>query len=157
MKLSELIPAEAVKHEMAAVTKREAIRELVQILVACGRIPSEQSGAVLRALMKREERGSTGIGRGIAVPHLLHAAAAKSVGSLGRSSRGVAFHSLDGEPAHLLFLIASPESARDDHVKALQKVSLLARDADMCRFLKRARTDAEMVDLLKEADERLGA
>ena len=156
MKISELIPAEAIIPDMDAMDKGDAIKELVSALAEGGAIKRNQRAQVLEALMKREELGSTGIGKGIAVPHARNVSVKSSIGAFGRSSRGIEFGSIDGQPVHLLFLLVSPPDEAEEHIRALKKISLLAKDDDMCRFLERAAGCEEIAQLLAEADDRLG-
>ena len=102
--------------------------------------------------MKREELGSTGIGRGVAVPHTKHASVERLVGTVGVSAEGVDFNSLDGDKVQLLFLLVSPPDRPGDHLRALENISRQLRDDSFCRFLKQARSTHDIQQLLDEAD-----
>jgi nitrogen PTS system EIIA component len=102
--------------------------------------------------MKREELGSTGIGRGVAVPHTKHASVEKLVGTVGVSHSGVDFNSLDGEKVHLFFLLISPPDRPGDHLRALENISRQLRDDTFCRFLKQAQSPNDVKLLLDDAD-----
>lgn len=156
MKLSALISCDRIVPDLQSDTKREAIRELVQALVAAGGIPARQSGGVLRSLLKREELGSTGIGKGMGVPHARHGSVKRPLAAFGRSAEGIEFDSIDGQKVHLLFLLVSPPDAGDEHVKALTRISMLVKDEDMGRFLRQAKGAEEIAQLFAEADDRLG-
>lgn len=152
MKFADFVQATAIKADLAADDKEGVIRELVESLVNAGALKSEDLDGILKAIMKREELGSTGIGKGIAVPHTKHASVAKLVGTVGVSSEGVDFNSLDGEKVHLFFLLISPPDRPGDHLRALENISRQLRDDSFCRFLKQARSSADIRQLLDEAD-----
>jgi PTS system fructose-specific IIA component/PTS system nitrogen regulatory IIA component len=102
--------------------------------------------------MKREELGSTGIGRGVAVPHTKHPSVERLVGTVGISRNGVEFSSLDGEPVQIFFLLVSPPDRPGDHLRALENISRQLRDDTFCRFLKQSKTVQDIEQLLEEAD-----
>ena len=96
--------------------------------------------------------GSTGIGRGVAVPHTKHPSVDRLVGTVAVSRKGIEFESLDGEPVQLFFLLVSPPDRPGDHLRALENISRQLRDDEFCRRLKAAQTPTEIEHLLEEAD-----
>ena len=126
-------------------------------LVKAGKVEESAAKKVIKALMDREELGSTGIGAGVAVPHAKHDSVADLVGVFGRSRKGINFDALDGEPVHVLFLLLSSKSASGAHLEALAYISRLVRDEKFVRFMREAKDVNALRDLLKEADETLGA
>ena len=128
------------------------IRELVGALVESGKVATSDSEDIVRAIIKREELGSTGIGRGVAVPHTKHPSVERLVGTVGISHDGVDFDSLDGEKVQLLFLLVSPPDRPGDHLRALENISRQLRDDMFCKFLKQAKTSEDICQLLEEAD-----
>lgn len=152
MKFSDFVTTDAIQSELAAVDKEGAIRELVSTLVNAGQIKSDDSDSIVEAILKREELGSTGIGRGIAVPHTKHPCVDKLVGTVGVSQEGVHFESLDGEPVQLFFLLVSPPDRPGDHLRALENISRQLRDDMFCKFLKNSKTPKDIQTLLEEAD-----
>ena len=114
--------------DLEAATKRAAIEEMVGVLVSSDRLPTEHEESVVAAIMAREEFGSTGIGRGVAVPHVKHNAVTESTGLIGRSKSGVDFSTLDGEPVYTIFMLISPPDRSGDHLRMLEAVSRMARD-----------------------------
>jgi len=152
MKFSDFINLSSIKADLASDEKPEVIRELVQSLATAGAIAVDQVDGIVAAIMKREDLGSTGIGRGVAVPHTKHASVEKLVGTVGISLSGVDFNSLDGEKVHLLFLLVSPPDRPGDHLRALENISRQLRDESFCRFLKQARSTHDIQLLLDEAD-----
>jgi len=155
MKLSDFFPRENIVSELSATRKEEAIHELVRQICAVGALSKNQAGGVEKAILRREELGSTGIGKGVAVPHAKVAGVKGVLGAFGRSTRGVEFDALDGQPVHLIFLLVSSPDTVEPHLEALRKVTLLLKDDDFCSFLRRAKDQAEMSDLLREVEERL--
>jgi len=154
MKLADIFVPDTIVPELDARTKLESIEELVGVLRTTRRITKASAPLIRSAIDRREEMGSTGIGRGIGVPHIKQAAVKKIVGAFGRSSQGIEFQALDGGPVHLVFLIVSPEAEVENHLNALRKISSLANDEDMRRFLRNAESVEEIADLMAEADER---
>ena len=152
MKFSDFVSVRAIKADLSALDKPGAIRELVESLGAAGSIKSSDADGIVAAIMKREELGSTGIGRGVAVPHTKHPSVDRLVGTVGVSSEGVDFNSLDGDKVQLFFLLVSPPDRPGDHLRALENISRQLRDEMFCRFLKQAKTAQDIQQLLEEAD-----
>lgn len=152
MKFSDFISTKAIRADLASESKETVIRELVQSLLDAGDINAEEQEDIIAAIMKREELGSTGIGRGVAVPHTKHPSVDKLVGTVGISVDGVDFNSLDGEKVQLFFLLVSPPERPGDHLRALENISRQLRDDAFCRFLKQSKTPDDIQQLLNEAD-----
>lgn len=152
MKFSDFVQTEAIKASVTALDKPEVIRELVNGLAASGGINAADAEGIIAAILKREELGSTGIGRGVAVPHTKHPSVTKLVGTVGVSHEGVDFNSLDGDKVHLFFLLVSPPDRPADHLRALENISRQLRDDTFCRFLKQAQSVQDIRTLLDEAD-----
>ena len=152
MKFADFVNVKAIKGSIAADDKQSVIRELVESLATAGAIKGADTESIIAAIMKREELGSTGIGRGVAVPHTKHPSVEHLVGTVGVSNEGVDFQSLDGDKVHLFFLLISPPDRPGDHLRALENISRQLRDDTFCRFLKQARSQQDVQQLLEEAD-----
>jgi len=152
MKFSVFISRKAICAELTATTKEGVITELVQSLVSAGDIKDADKADIIKAIMKREELGSTGIGRGVAVPHTKHASVEKLIGTVGVSPAGLDFESLDGQVASLFFLLVSPPDRPGDHLRALENISRQLRDDMFCRLLRQSKTIEDISQLLEEAD-----
>ncbi len=152
MKFCDFVTTEAIQSDLTAGDKEGVIRELVGNLVKAGKINGDESDSIVEAILKREELGSTGIGRGIAVPHTKHPSVEQLTGTVGVSQNGVDFQSLDGEPVQLFFLLVSPPDRPGDHLRALENISRQLRDDMFCKFLKQSRTAEDIQTLLEEAD-----
>ncbi|MGQ9575516.1 MAG: PTS sugar transporter subunit IIA [Thermoguttaceae bacterium] len=152
MKFADFISPQAICPNLTAEDKEGVIREMVRALLDAGRIRKDQMESIVRAILNREELGSTGIGRGVAVPHTKHPSVDDLVGTVGISSEGVDFNSLDGEKVYVFFLLISPPDRPGDHLRALENISRQLRNETFCRFLKQAKTAEEIRQLLDEAD-----
>ncbi len=152
MLLTEFVVPDAIVTSLDADTKADAIRGMVESLSGAGRIPSEDTDAIISAILKREELGSTGIGNGVAVPHTKHPAVDRLTATVALSDRGVDFASLDGEAVHILFLLISPPDLPGDHLRGLESISRHLRNPNFCNFLRQAQSSAEVIELLEEAD-----
>ena len=152
MKFADFVCQGAIRAELAAEDKESVIRELVTALVEAGKVSETDKEDIVKAIIKREELGSTGIGRGVAVPHTKHPSVERLVGTVGISHDGVDFDSLDGEKVQLLFLLISPPDRPGDHLRALENISRQLRDDMFCKFLKQAKTCEDICQLLEEAD-----
>ncbi|QDU63655.1 Nitrogen regulatory protein [Planctomycetes bacterium Pan216] len=152
MKLADFVVREAVIHDLQAVTKEDAVREIVKGLADAGELKSDEFESIVAAIMKREELGSTGIGNGVAVPHTKHPSVDKMVGTVAVSKKGLDFASIDREPVDIIFLLVSPPDRPGDHLRALENISRHLRVEMFCRFLRQAKKDEDIIEVLDEAD-----
>jgi PTS system nitrogen regulatory IIA component len=155
MKLKDFVVREAILIDLQATAKEEAIREIVGSLHQAGRLGESEIDSVTRAILNREELGSTGIGQGVAVPHTRHPNVSRLIGTVALSRHGVDFAALDGEPVDILFLLVSPPNQPGDHLRALENISRHLKDERFVSFLRQAKSREQVIDLLDEAD--LGA
>jgi mannitol/fructose-specific phosphotransferase system IIA component (Ntr-type) len=119
---------ESVLPELDVQSKDVAIRTMVGSLADAGAIPESEQENIASAVLRREELASTGIGRGVAIPHTRHEAVDRVVATMAYSREGIEFDSLDGLPVHLLLLLVSPSGSPSDHVRALETVSRCLAD-----------------------------
>ncbi|MBM4020926.1 MAG: PTS sugar transporter subunit IIA [Planctomycetes bacterium] len=152
MKFSDFVSAEAIRSHVEADSKEGVIREMTQALVDAGKIAPGDFESIVKAIMKREDLGSTGIGRGVAVPHTKHPGVSRLVGTVAVSPAGIDFESLDGERVQLFFLLVSPPDRPGDHLRALESISRQLRDDGFCKLLKAAKEPEAIQHLLEEAD-----
>ena len=122
MKLREFIVTEAIVPDIQASTRDDAIRELVSSLASCGALSADAVDEVVASLIKRETNGSTGFGKGVAVPHVKHAKVKKMVATIGRSGSGIDFSALDHQPVYSIVLLLSPENQPQHHLQAMNIV-----------------------------------
>jgi len=153
MKLSDFVVREAILTDLQATGKEEAIREMVRSLNHAGCIAEGDIEGVSRAILGREELGSTGIGQGVAVPHTRHPTVNRLVGTVALSRQGVDFAALDSEPVDIFFLLISPPNQPGDHLRALENISRHLKDERFVSFLRQAQTRENVVELIEESDQ----
>ena len=152
MKFCDFVIAESVVAQLKGTDKEAVITELVSQVHATGHVEEGQVEDIIGAVLKREELGSTGIGKGVAVPHTKHPSVKGLVGTVGLAQEGIDFTSVDGEPVHIFFLLISHPYSTADHLQALGHISNNLKDDQFCRFLRRATTREQIQELLDEAD-----
>jgi PTS system nitrogen regulatory IIA component len=152
MKLSDFVVREAIVVDLQATGKEDAIREIVGSLNLAGKLAAGDIESVARAILGREELGSTGIGQGVAVPHTRHPTVDRLIGTVALSRRGVEFAALDGDPVDIVFLLISPPNQPGDHLRALENISRHLKDERFVSFLRQAKTREHVTELLDEAD-----
>ena len=151
MKLLGFLERDAIKTELEATTKDEAIRELVKVVVARGLCDPKHHEELTRSVLEREKKGSTGLGDGIAVPHVKESAFVKQLcGAFGRSKQGIAFDAVDGKRVHLLFLICGARGTASEHITVLKKLSGLRQNEHFIRFLNDAKDAAGIAEVIEE-------
>src|SRR5881275_1484327 len=149
MRMSDFVVREAIIPALTASSKEGVIRAMVESLRAAGQFRGADTEDIIRAILKRELLGSTGIGRGVAIPHTKHNSVEKLVGTVALSHPGVAFESLDGEPVHVFVLLISPQDRPGDHLRALENVSRSLRDDGFVRSLRNASSREAIWSLLE--------
>jgi mannitol/fructose-specific phosphotransferase system IIA component (Ntr-type) len=150
MKLVDLLKPELVKVGIGATTKEAAIEELIDVLISGGAIAPEQRDAVAHAIFAREKAKSTGMERGVALPHGAVDGLASVAAALGISPGGIDFRSLDKKPAHLIVLLAIPQSMLQFHVKTLAGIARLFADDALRERLRTAPDAAAAFEALRE-------
>lgn len=150
MRMSDFVVRDAIVPELAATTKEGVIREMVESLRTAGYFKGTDPEDIVKAILKRELLGSTGIGRSVAIPHTKHNSVERLIGTVALSPVGVAFDSLDGEPVHVFVLLISPQDRPGDHLRALENVSRSLRDDAFVRSLRQGKTREAIWALLDE-------
>ncbi len=128
MKLTKYLPVSQIAAELEAKDKKGAIEFLLRLMIGKGLIPAEKEGEVLQAVLEREALTSTGLGYGLALPHVRTEAAARIVLVFARSKKGVDFEALDGNPVHFLFLVLAPAKCVDEYLKVISLISSLMKN-----------------------------
>lgn len=141
--------------ELKAGSKSDVLAEVVGTLIASGALTEDLRQPALDALLEREQLGSTGVGMGVAIPHVKLKALDRVACSLSVHPAGVEWLAVDGAPVHLLFTVLRPEKAGaqhdpEQHLLMMRWIARLSRDGDFRRFALRAKKKAELIDLLKE-------
>jgi len=153
MKLTDFIVTDAVVPELQATDRNGVIREMVGSLVAGVGLGEEEAASISKAVIQRENQGSTGFGKGVAVPHVKHPAVKKIIATIARSSAGEDFAALDRAPVYIVVLLLSPPDNPDQHLAAMENIFRHLQRDNFRRFLRQASTKEEIIDLIKEADE----
>ena len=152
MKLRELVVKDAILTRLEGRKRNEVLAELMDALVAAGAVPSEHRDTFYDGVVKRENRGSTGFGHGVAVPHVKTPDTDQLHIAIGISETGIDFKALDKEPVHSIFLLVSPEERPEEHIDAMEAIfGHLSRD-QFRRFLRQAESVEDILTLLDEAD-----
>jgi mannitol/fructose-specific phosphotransferase system IIA component (Ntr-type) len=153
MKFEEFVSFKATVPQLQSQDRDGAIAELVSALVAAGKIAAESAKDVTKAVVKRENEASTGMGKGVAVPHVKHSAVKNVVAAVGHSGTGIDFAALDEQPVYSVILLISPLDNPDKHLQAMENIFRHLQKERFRKFLRRCRTPEELQDLLREADE----
>ena len=135
---------------LQSTTKLEVISELVDCLVGAGSVPAAKREALVKALKEREKLGSTGVGGGVASPHVKLDFLKATAGAVGVSRAGINYAAVDGELVHVVFMIVSPTDKATEHLGVLQWISRLARHRDFVRFMKATTEPGDILGLLEE-------
>jgi mannitol/fructose-specific phosphotransferase system IIA component (Ntr-type) len=150
MRLRDLLDEATVKIGLESVDKEECFEEMIDVLVRADRVPDR--AIALRTLRARESRTTSGIGKGIAIPHGKHTSIANLTAALGISRKGIKFNSVDGEPVHLVMLLLANANEPGPHVRALAEVSRLIHIPGFYTRAVEANSPAELLDII-EAEE----
>jgi nitrogen PTS system EIIA component len=161
MKLSEFIVTEAIVPNVQATDRDGVVRELVASLADAGALPASAVDEVAAAVLERERKGSTGFGKGVAVPHVKHPQVKKMAGTIGRSEGGVDFAALDHQPVYSVVLLLSPSPAEEadktranqQHLQAMNVIFNNLQKDMFRRFLRQSTTRQAIRELLDEADQ----
>ena len=154
MKLLDIVVSNAILPELTSSQRDEAIAEMIDALVAAGALSPGLKDEFIKAIIKREKRGSTGFGHGVAVPHVKHTAISKMAVAIGISRAGIEFNALDKQPVYSVFLLLSPEDKPEDHLDAMEAIFGNLSQETFRRFLRQANSVEDVMTLLEEADAR---
>jgi PTS system nitrogen regulatory IIA component len=151
-RIQDILSSDLIIEDLQATSKAEVIREFSSLLARSGKVLDAEELA--QVLLDRESQCSTGIGDGIAIPHAKSRAIAEMVVAFGRSARGVEFQSLDGKPAHLFFVLVTPDDRPGDHLKTLARISRILRSSVLRQELMRSSARQEIQKLLIDEDSK---
>lgn len=152
MKLLDFVVPEAVDASLASTTRDKVLGSLAgQLGRAHGWDPSVID-EIVKSLIRREISGTTGFGKGVAVPHAKHVRVDRLTAAVGRSEHGLDFKALDGQPVYLVFLVLSPEGQNQQHLEAMNAIfSAIQLNDSFRRSLRQADTSEKMLTLLRSA------
>ena len=153
MKFADFICFDAVVAELEATDRDGVIAELVLALADASKLAKSKVKEVTRAVIKRENEASTGMGKSIAVPHVKCSAVKQVIAAVGRSSVGIDFSSLDKQPVYSIFLLISPLGEPDKHLQAMETIFKHLQSEMFRKFLRQEQSAERIIELLREADE----
>ncbi|TFG88986.1 MAG: PTS sugar transporter subunit IIA [Gemmatimonadales bacterium] len=147
MQLREFFAADAINLALKGRTKNDILRELVELL----HLDEKSQGMLIKLLQRRETLGSTGIGRGIAIPHCRSLVVSSLRVAFGRKVEGIEFKAIDEKPAHVFFLIVAPPlEVSNQYLPVLGKIAQFAKEEDVPRRLLEIQTPADFLRLVEE-------
>ena len=152
MKLSDIISTDTIVPQVKATDRNGVIEELVAVLHKAKKLGKTDPAVLTKAVINRESEASTGIGKGVAVPHVKHPDVTKLVAVVGCSPSGIDFASLDKQPVYTVFLLVSPASNPDKHLQAMETIFKNLQKDDFRRFLRQAQTAQDVIEAIKDAD-----
>jgi len=153
MKLSDIMIGDAIIADLKAKTREEAVQELIEALANAGALSKKIVPEAVKAVMKRESQATTGIGKGVALPHAKLKEIKKPIGTIGRSSEGIEFSALDSKPVYSVILLLSSPDNPDEHLQAMETIFKHVQRDMFRKFLRQSETKQAITDLIKEADE----
>ncbi|KQL42043.1 PTS fructose transporter subunit IIC [Bacillus sp. FJAT-25509] len=153
MRITELLKIDTVLIDLNSSSKMSVIDELIQVLDHAGKLNDKQQ--FKEAILTREGQSTTGIGEGISIPHAKTAAVKTPAIAFGRSKDGIDYESLDGQPAHLFFMIAASEGANNTHLETLSRLSSLLMDEEFRASLLSAKDANEIIQLIDQKEKSL--
>ncbi|MGP4107603.1 PTS fructose transporter subunit IIABC [Virgibacillus sp. L01] len=155
MKITELLKKETIILDLEAGSKQEVLTELIGQLDQAGNLNDKD--AFTKGILERESQSTTGIGEGIAIPHAKSSAVKNPAIAFGRSPGGIDYESLDGQPAHLFFMIAASEGANNDHLEALSRLSTFLMDEKFRKKILDATTKEEVLQAVTDKEAEVDA
>lgn len=155
MKFADFVCFGAAVARLEACDRDGVIAELVSSLEKAGRLDDAQSKEITKAIIKREKEASTGMGKGVAVPHVKHRAVKDVIATVGQSSTGIDFSALDKQPVYSVILLISPADNPDKHLQAMENIFKHLQQEKFRKFLRQSQSREQIEDLLREADDDL--
>lgn len=152
MKLTEFVLHDAIVPQLQSTDRDGVIRELVGALVAAHAAPATIKDDLIKLVLDREKKGSTGFGKGVAVPHGKHVKVKKMAAAIGVSQKGLDFNALDKAPVYSVILLLSPADKPDEHMSAMEKIFSNLSNDTFRRFLRQSDTVEEIKELIADAD-----
>jgi PTS system nitrogen regulatory IIA component len=152
MKIEDILAQDLVLSDLTARSKTDVLIELATAVAR--RHPELDRERLVQALEDRERLNSTALGEGVAIPHGKLSGIKRVFAAFARSKQGVDFHSLDGEPTHLFFLLVAPEDSAGAHLKALARISRLLKDESFRTRLMQAPDAAALFETIRQEDAR---
>jgi mannitol/fructose-specific phosphotransferase system IIA component (Ntr-type) len=154
MKIIDLLDKRAISVDLKSHQKKEMLAELVDLLISSGSVKKDEKNSILRKLQEREALGSTGIGKGVGIPHAKCPKVKKMIAAFGISKNGIDFKSLDGKSSCIFFLLIAPGEVPGPHLKALAKISRLLDDKFVRDRLRTAKNVQEILKIIRSEEQK---
>jgi nitrogen PTS system EIIA component len=149
MKLREFFDREAIDLDLQGTSKDEILKELIRLL----HLDDKSEGILFKMLKRRENLGSTGIGKGIAIPHCRSLVVQQLRVAFGRKPAGIDFNAIDNQPVHNFFLIVAPPlEVSNQYLPVLGKLAQFAKEKDLTNRLRDIRSPDEFIKLIEESE-----
>ncbi|BBM36934.1 PTS sugar transporter subunit IIA [Pseudoleptotrichia goodfellowii] len=152
MKIIDYLTEDRVKINLESRTKDGILSEMAQLFLKGNIVDPENMEQFINDLKDREKLSSTGLQDGIAIPHAKSEAVNKIALAVGTISEGAEFDCMDGEMSKIFFMIAAPESVKNEHLDLLAEISKLSYDEELLEKLENSTTTEELMSLLKSFD-----
>lgn len=152
MSLLAITGKKYITHDLQSSDKKGIIEELVDLLNKAGKV--KDMGKTIEEIMEREEKSSTGLEKGVAVPHAKTPAVKKLIMAIGISKKGIDFNAIDGGKSYLFFLLLSPPDSTGPHVAALASIARLLTTSEIRETLKKAVTADDIINIIQEYESR---
>ncbi len=153
MKLSDIMVQDAMIPNLKATTRNDAIAELVDAMASAGAIPAKNVAEIIKAILARESQATTGIGKGVALPHAKVKGVKNPIGAIGRAPDGIDFSALDTKPVYLVIILLSSPDNPDEHLQAMEAIFKHVQRDIFRKFLRQSETSEAIMELIQEADE----
>ncbi|PIU18986.1 MAG: hypothetical protein COT16_00505 [Elusimicrobia bacterium CG08_land_8_20_14_0_20_44_26] len=151
-RISDYIKLAFIKTDSQSKSKKKIIEEMVKMLEDAKEVSKKKSLEVYKALLRRESMGSTGIGQGVALPHVKISIIKKTRLLFANSASGIEFNSLDGEPVNIVFLLVGPDTSGAEYIKILSTLAQNLNDPYFRRSLAAARKKKEVLDVIRKKE-----
>lgn len=152
VRLTDIVAPGAIVVPLKGGARDDVVTELLDALVGARSVSAALRDELLGAVLEREKKGSTGFGKGVAVPHVKHPGVQRMHAAIGLSARGLDFSALDRQPVYSVFMLVSPLDRPDEHLQAMEAIFRSLSKETFRRFLRQATTPQEVLTLLEEAD-----
>lgn len=152
LRMSSLVTTGTIRVPLKATDRDGVIAELMDAMIQAGIAPEQSRGELLARVMDRERRGSTGVGRGVGVPHVKHPSIKSLAAGIGVSTRGIDFNSLDRQPVYTVVLLLSPEDRPEEHLQAMEVIFRHLGKETFRRALRQCAGAEDVRRMLEDAD-----
>ena len=152
-KVSAYLARDRIFVDLAPGDRDEVLKEFIDRVAEADGISADRATTILRGVLKRERMGTTGVGRGIAIPHCKTSAVERPMVAFAKLAEPIPYGASDGAPVHSLFLVVSPLEANEEHIEILKWIARLARSDYHTAILRNTADAGSLYDFFRETDE----